>query len=129
MQILVNSDNHIDGSEALTLKVQAHIKHKLQRFDEHLTRIEIHLNDENAHKKNLQDKRCQAEARIKGRDPISVTHNADSVQLAYEGAVEKLTHALDHIIGKAREARVKQVFTDEPSVDDEAANERLSNIS
>ena len=119
MQILVNSDNHIGGSEALSLKVRTLIEHKLQRFDEHLTRIEIHLNDEHAHKNGGQDKRCQAEARIKGRDPISVSHNADSVQLAYEGAVEKLAHALERIIGKAREARVKQVFTEEPMADEE----------
>ncbi|HLD66669.1 MAG TPA: HPF/RaiA family ribosome-associated protein [Pseudomonas sp.] len=119
MQILVNSDNHIGGSEALSLKVRTLIEHKLQRFDEHLTRIEIHLNDEHAHKNGGQDKRCQAEARIKGRDPISVSHNADSVQLAYEGAVEKLAHALERIIGKAREARVKQVFTEEPLADEE----------
>ncbi|MET1076584.1 MAG: HPF/RaiA family ribosome-associated protein [Pseudomonas sp.] len=128
MQILVNSDNHIDGSEALALKVRGHIEHKLQRFDEHLTRIEVHLNDENGHKHGAQDKRCQVEARVKGREPISVTHNAESVHLAYEGAVEKLSHALDRIIGKAREARVKQVFTEEHGNASEV-EERLSNIA
>ena len=112
MQILVNSDNHIDGSEALAVKVRTHIEHKLQRFEEHLTRIEVHLNDENAHKHGALDKRCQAEARIKGRAPISVTHNAESLHLAFEGATEKLSHAVERVIGKAREARVKQVFTE-----------------
>lgn len=119
MQILVNSDNHIGGSEALSLKVRTLIEHKLQRFDEHLTRIEIHLNDEHAHKNGGQDKRCQAEARIKGREPLSVSHNADSVQLAYEGAVEKLAHALERIIGKSREMRGKQVPIDEATADEE----------
>ncbi|MNN70424.1 hypothetical protein D3C81_1862730 [compost metagenome] len=46
--------------------------------------------------------RCQLEARPKGHQPISVTHKADSLELAIDGAAEKLEHALEHLFGKLR---------------------------
>ena len=102
MQVLVNSDNHIEASLALMTDVRSRVKHKMRRFEDHLTRIEVHLNDENGHKHGAQDKRCQVEARLKGRDPVSVTHNADTLHLAIDGAVDKLSTVLERNISKAR---------------------------
>lgn len=105
MQIQVHSDNHIEGSARLVSWVSASINSQLQRFEEDLTRVLVHLNDENGHKAGSQDKRCQIEARPKGLAPISVTHHAESVEFALDGAMEKLTHALDHQLGKQRQRR------------------------
>jgi ribosome-associated translation inhibitor RaiA len=46
--------------------------------------------------------RCQLEARPKGHQPISVTHKADTLEQAIDGAAEKLEHALEHLFGKLR---------------------------
>lgn len=46
--------------------------------------------------------RCQLEARPKGHQPISVTHKADTLEQAIDGAATKLEHALDHLFGKLR---------------------------
>ena len=105
MQIQVHSDNHIEGSARLVSWVSASITSQLQRFEEELTRVVVHLNDENGHKAGSQDKRCQIEARPKGLAPISVTHHAESLEYSLEGAMEKLTHALEHQIGKLRQRR------------------------
>lgn len=105
MQIQVHSDNHIDGSARLAGWVSASITSQLQRFEEELTRVVVHLNDENGHKAGSHDKRCQIEARPKGLSPISVTHHAESLEFALDGAMEKLTHALEHQIGKLRQRR------------------------
>lgn len=102
MQVLVNSDNHIDASLDLVTNVRSRVEQKIHRFEDHLTRIEVHLNDENAHKSGAQDKRCLVEARMKGRDPISVTHHADTLHKAIDGAVDKLSTVLDRTISKAR---------------------------
>jgi len=40
------------------------------------------------------------EARVKGHDPISTSHKADSLALAIDGAAEKLNHALAHALDK-----------------------------
>lgn len=106
MQIQVHSDNHIEGSARLAEWVSASVASKLERFDEEVTRIVVHLNDENGQKSGAQDKRCQIEARPKGQQALSVTHKAETLEQAIEGAIEKLSHALNHQFGKLRSKRV-----------------------
>ncbi|MBD7977798.1 MULTISPECIES: HPF/RaiA family ribosome-associated protein [Pseudomonas] len=105
MQIQVHSDNHIEGSARLADWVSATVASKLERFDDELTRIVVHLNDENGDKSGAQDKRCQIEARPKGLQPISVTHRAEALEQALDGAIEKLGNALSHQFGKLRSKR------------------------
>ncbi|MGE1173936.1 HPF/RaiA family ribosome-associated protein [Pseudomonas sp. BW7P1] len=102
MQIQVNSDNHIQSSKRLEEWVRTTIESMLDRYEEDLTRVEVHLSDENGDKPGPHDLRCQLEARPKGQPPISVTHKADSLEQALEGAAEKLEHALEHKFGKLR---------------------------
>jgi ribosomal subunit interface protein len=102
MQIQVNSDNHIQSSQRLEEWVRTTIESTLERYEEDLTRVEVHLADENGDKPGPHDMRCQLEARPKGHQPISVTHRADSLEQAIDGAAEKLEHALEHLFGKLR---------------------------
>ncbi|WP_454564860.1 HPF/RaiA family ribosome-associated protein [Pseudomonas sp. AIG] len=102
MQIQVNSDNHIQSSQRLEEWVRTTIESTLERYEEDLTRVEVHLADENGDKPGPHDMRCQLEARPKGHQPISVTHKADSLEQAIDGAAEKLEHALEHLFGKLR---------------------------
>lgn len=99
MQVQVNS-NHIEGSARLQEWVGNTVVDTLQRFEDHLARVEIHVSDENAQKGGAADKRCQIEARLQGLAAVSVTHKAESLELAVEGAAEKMLHALDHQTGK-----------------------------
>ncbi|MBD9482234.1 HPF/RaiA family ribosome-associated protein [Pseudomonas sp. PDM14] len=99
MQVQVNS-NHIEGSARLQDWVSSAVTGELDRFEDFLTRLEIHVSDENGAKAGANDKRCQIEARPKGHQSLSVTHKADSLELAVEGAAEKMRHALEHLIGK-----------------------------
>ncbi|WP_437884151.1 HPF/RaiA family ribosome-associated protein [Pseudomonas sp. LRF_L74] len=99
MQLQVNS-NHIEGSARLQEWISATVSAELDRFDDFLTRVEIHVSDENGPKAGADDKRCQIEARPKGHQALSVSHKADSLNLAVEGAAEKMRHALEHLVGK-----------------------------
>lgn len=100
MLIQVHSNHSIEISQGLEDRVRASLAGTLTRFDNHLTRLQVHLNDENAGKSGPQDKRCQIEARLKHHEPLSVTHKADSLDLAIEGATTKLGNALERLIGK-----------------------------
>ena len=104
MQIQVRS-NHIEGSVGLHEWVSAAVEDRLERFDDLLTRVEVHVGDENAQKAGAADKRCQIEARPKGLQPISVTHKAESLEMAVDGAIGKLNNALQHQFGKLRSKR------------------------
>ena len=105
MQIQVNSDNHIQSSIRLEEWVRTTIESTLERYEEDLTRVEVHLRDENGDKPGPHDMRCQLEARPKGHQPVSVTHKADTLEQAIEGAATKLEHALEHLFGKLRGKR------------------------
>ena len=91
-----------------TRKVAKMIK---KRFDDELTRIVVHLHDDNGAKAGAHDKRCQIEARPKGLQPLSVTHKAESLEQAIDGSIEKLHHALDHQFGKLRSKRATPLIS------------------
>jgi ribosome-associated translation inhibitor RaiA len=100
MQVQVNHDNHLRIGEEVADRLTRVLESSLSQFADRITRIEMHLGDENAGKAGASDKRCMLEARLANLEPIAVTHQAESLQLAFEGALEKLDRALGHAIGK-----------------------------
>ncbi|MEO9186836.1 MAG: HPF/RaiA family ribosome-associated protein [Kofleriaceae bacterium] len=100
MHIQFNTDNHIHGTEALARDIEARVRGSLERFADQITRIEIHLSDENGPKSGGDDKRCLIEARISGRPPMAVSHEAPTVDLAVDGALDRLVHAVTTTLGK-----------------------------
>jgi ribosome-associated translation inhibitor RaiA len=100
MQVLVNSDHHIVGRESLAERVETIVRGTLQRFEDRITRVEVHLNDVNSDKLGQDDKRCMMEARLGGLKPIAVTAHAAALGDAIDAAVEKLERAIDHTLGR-----------------------------
>lgn len=101
MLIQVNTDRNIAGDDALAGHVEAVVGNALDRFSERITRVSVHLSDENsARKSGARDKRCLLEARLAGRRPISASHRAATLELAVDGAVEKLKRSLDSTLGR-----------------------------
>ncbi|MGZ0784487.1 HPF/RaiA family ribosome-associated protein [Pseudomonas saponiphila] len=121
MQIQVHSDNHIQSSLRMEEWVRSTVESTLERYEEDLTRVVVHLRDENGGKSGPDDMRCQLEARPKGHQPISVTHKADTLEQAIDGATIKLESALEHMFGKLRGKRVAAV----PSSDGSEADALL----
>lgn len=101
MRIQVNTDRNIVGDTALISEVEAAIAHALTRFRDRTTRVEAHLSDENSDKKGGEaDMRCMLEARLEGLQPISVSHRAETLMQAVDGAVEQLARSMDSTLGK-----------------------------
>lgn len=100
MQVLLNTDKNLTGTEDLSAYVDAEVADALDRFGERITRVEVHLGDENSGKSGADDKRCTMEARLAGRAPLAVTAQAASYELAIAGATEKLARALDSALGR-----------------------------
>jgi hypothetical protein len=67
-----------------------------------ITRIELHLSDENAGKEGPEDIKCMLEARLEGKKPIAVSNFADTNELAVDGAINKLKTHLETILGKMK---------------------------
>jgi ribosome-associated translation inhibitor RaiA len=103
MQFQVETDNHIQGQDRLSAYVESVVTDAVDAYAERLTHIEAHLGDVNAGKAGAQDKRCMLEARVSGVKNVVVTHHAENLELAIEGAAAKLRHALDSAIGKMQD--------------------------
>lgn len=104
MQIQLNTDKHIIGSPELQARVESMLRQELKHLVNDITRIEVHLNDENSLKGGASDKRCQLEARVAGMQPVSARHHAPSVELAITGAAEQLARALRSTLEKSRDS-------------------------
>ncbi|MDQ2721063.1 MAG: HPF/RaiA family ribosome-associated protein [Bacteroidota bacterium] len=102
MTIQINTDKNLSVHEAFKAQLDELLSNELNRFSEHITRLEVHLSDENGFKDGLNDKKCLLEARLEGRQPIAVTDKANDYELAVSGAIKKLKSSLDKIVGKSK---------------------------
>jgi hypothetical protein len=100
MQVQVHTDSSIHGSDNLTHAVEAAVEGAIRRWTRRITRVEVHLSDVNRHKGGSDDKRCLMEARVGGLQPIAVTHMADTLPEAIDGAAEKLKKSLENLLGR-----------------------------
>jgi ribosome-associated translation inhibitor RaiA len=100
MQIQINSDNHISVHAKLSNSIEAELHRVLERFERQLTRIEVHLSDENGEKSGPQDKRCLLEARPRHYPSVTVTNESADIQTAVSGAAGKMLRLLETTFGR-----------------------------
>jgi hypothetical protein len=72
MTIQFNADNNLTIHEEFRDKLKDQLSDELNRFSEHITRLEVHFSDQNGNKEGQNDKRCMLEARVEGRKRIVV---------------------------------------------------------
>ncbi|QUL37894.1 HPF/RaiA family ribosome-associated protein [Erythrobacter sp. JK5] len=101
MQFQFNSDSSVMGTENVAERIESTIRHKLARFEDRLTRVEVHVSDENARKGGADDKACTIEARPRSGKPIGVTEHASKVDDAARKAANTLAHRLERVFGKS----------------------------
>ena len=100
MKIQVNTDNNTPGSESLNTFINSVLQAELDHFADQITRLEVHLSDENGGKTSDNDKRCMIEARIEHRKPVAVTAFANTYEGSINDAADKIKSALDRLFGK-----------------------------
>ncbi|CAN5875025.1 hypothetical protein BH23GEM9_BH23GEM9_07800 [soil metagenome] len=106
MQIQVNTDRHIEGGEALETSVRDVVAGAIERFSDRITRLEIHIADVNSGvRSGPDDIRCTMEARVAGMRPLTVTHNAGTVDQAVAGAAAKLQKTLRRTLERQRQTK------------------------
>ena len=102
MQVQINTDRNIEGNAALASRTEATVASALRRFVNQVTRVEVHLSDENGGKGGDDDKRCLMEVRLEGRKPTAVSYRASTVEAAIDGAAGKLARAIESTLGRLR---------------------------
>lgn len=106
MFIEVNTDHNIRGTESLSLQVRGIVEDSLDNFSTRLTRVIVHLSDENGDKSGPDDKKCLLECRLENFAPIVVSHRGENVIQCLDVACDKMHKALTNAIGKLRDRRV-----------------------
>jgi hypothetical protein len=101
MQVLLNTDPHVDGRLAMSGYLESVVADALGHYGERITRVEAHVSDANgASRESTDDIHCTLEARLVGLDPVVVKERAGTAHQAIHGAVRKLERALSSAIGK-----------------------------
>jgi len=105
MQIQVNTDHNIDGRQRVSEYVRGVVEHAVSHFERQVTRVEVHLSDDNGAKSGPDDKRCVMEARLGSIEPVVVTHRGANLDEAIHGAAAKLKRSLANDIARAQAHR------------------------
>jgi ribosome-associated translation inhibitor RaiA len=102
MKIQINTDKNVEGHERLDAYFSGELQKTLARFEDKVTRIEVHFGDENSAKFGIDDKRCLIEARPVNMQPIAVTEHADTIEKAFGGALVKIKKVLSTTFEKQK---------------------------
>lgn len=100
MTIQLNADKNLNIHESLGQSLEDLLTEELSRFSEHITRLEVHLSDENGGKDGQNDKRCMIEARLEGKQPVAVTAAEHTYEESVKVAIEKLKASLHTMLGR-----------------------------
>lgn len=102
MKVQFNTDKNIHGTEQLESVVSEKINHDLKHYADKISRVEVHLSDQNAEKAGPDDVQCKLEARVEGLQPMIVTSANESKERAVDDAVDKMKATLNTAFGKIR---------------------------
>ncbi len=103
MIIQFNTDNHLKATQGFEEAFTERINTSLKHFVDKITRLEIHLSDQNAQKVGPDDVQCNMEARLEGLQPIFVSCKSDTKEKAMNDALDKMKAALTTVMGKLKE--------------------------
>jgi ribosome-associated translation inhibitor RaiA len=104
-QLIVNTDHNISGGAPLAAEIQTKLQKRIDRFSKQLTRVEVHIEDQNAKKSGINDILCKLEVRPAGLRPLVVTHRSKSVAIAVDLACRKMEKMLSHTMGRLHDQR------------------------
>jgi ribosome-associated translation inhibitor RaiA len=102
MIIQLNTDKNLTIHQEYRNKLESLLTEELSRYSDHITRLEVHLSDENGSKSGANDKRCLLEVRLAGKKPIAVADIGNTHDLSLIGALAKLKPSLETIYGRMK---------------------------
>lgn len=102
MQVRVDFDDHIDGSEDLVIRVEGVVEGSLDRFQGRISRVDVHLSQLGRAQPGQRDLCCRMEAYAGALAPIVVSHEAMTLTEAIHAAAAKLTRAVGAALGRRK---------------------------
>lgn len=100
MIIQINTDNNIEGSENMEAYYTEQLEHGLKHYSEYITRLEVHVSDQNADKGGADDIQCRIEARVRNQEPVMVEAQEENQEAALANAIDKMQAVMRKMKGK-----------------------------
>ena len=94
MDIHTSTDNTIHGDLRVAEVAEMAVQNDLGHMADWLSRVDVHLKDQNGAKKGPANIRCTIEARPRGLSPMAAHADAEDIQKALKGAATKLRSRL-----------------------------------
>jgi len=108
MQVRVDVDEHIDGSEELMTRVEGVVEGTLERYAERITRVDVHLSQVVTHKHGSKDMICRMEAfATTAAKPIAVDYQGMTLTEAIHAASAKLERAVHAALASTRKVDIE----------------------
>jgi ribosome-associated translation inhibitor RaiA len=114
MQIRVHADDNIDSSEELTFRVEGVVQGSLDRYQDRVNLVEVHLSRRIPHHPGERDMCCRMEAHAGALKPIEVDHEAMTLTEAIHAASSKLERAIHAALGRRKGKEAAALGSDEP---------------
>jgi len=95
MQVLVHCDDHVCCDDELIRRVEGVVAGTLERFGDHLFRVEVWLRDLQSEKPGDRDQVCHLEARFAGATPLSAEYQAATLAEALHEAANRLERLVE----------------------------------
>jgi len=95
MQVLVKCDDPLCCDAELIRRVEGVVAGTLERFGEHLSRVEVWLRDLHSEGPGDPDKVCSLAARLEGVPPVNVEHGAPTLAEAIHVATSKFERLIE----------------------------------
>jgi len=96
----------VDKTEKLETFVNEQVSHAIRHHADDLTRVEVHLHDDNGEKAGANDKRCVIEARPAGGQPLIVDGTGEDELKTVASVAKKLERVVRNHFDKLRSHRV-----------------------
>lgn len=102
MQIQINAGD-VPTSDGIQQRVERELEQALGKWEDRITRVEVHLHDDDGPKHDKTDKRCVMEVRLAGRQPMVVEHSSDDLYQSIQTAAGKLRKVVSRTIERERD--------------------------
>jgi ribosome-associated translation inhibitor RaiA len=91
-----------NGGEELNVATIARLSRELNRYTDHIIRVEVHLSDDNGKTAGVNDKRCMILVEVQKLQAVSLTGHAGSYENAVNEAIIKINKSLHATYGRLR---------------------------
>lgn len=108
MQIQINTDHTISEHARLDEHVRTVVESSIGRFGDQVSRVDVHLSNENKEKGVDGGNYCMMEARVNGYEPVVVHDHGVDLYQSISSAAGKLKRALDSALGRLNDKNMRQ---------------------